>query len=258
MSVLELPRRSYGRIRQAPGVAMDTSLPRDWGDRVLRNLRVHDAGFNRHVFVLSSATYNTEMYTDLVKKGYDLLGQRYSSHRESLRSGPYIQQLLKRLPKSSTVLDVGCGPGIPVDDTLIKAGHQVIGIDNSPAQIAQARKHCPAGEYLVLDMQELRPNQYRAQAVVSLYSLFHVPRAQHAGLLATMSSYLPTGGMLLISMGDRAFEGPHHLMGVPLWSSQFGTVKNSEMVTTAGFSILIDEINVSGGERHQMILAEKV
>ena len=41
---------------------------------------------------------------------------------------------------SERILDLGCGAGVPVDDILIKAGHEVIGIDNAVKQIELARK----------------------------------------------------------------------------------------------------------------------
>jgi hypothetical protein len=42
-----------------------------------------------------------------------------------------------------------------------------------------------------------------------------------------------------------------------MWWSQWGTKKNTELVRQAGFKILIDEIDVSGGEKHQVIMARK-
>lgn len=198
------------------------------------------------------------MQTDLVKQGYGKLASEYVDYRVNLKTGKYIQQLLKYVPKRSTILDVGCGAGVPVDDVLLKAGHHVIGLDNSPEQIAQAQKHCPGGEYIVGDMQALTEDEYHVRAVISLYSLFHVPRTKHQALLNTFASYLPRGGMLLITMGDREFEGTHQLLGQSLWSSQYGTAKNRSLVERAGLRVILDEVSVSGGERHQVILAQKV
>jgi hypothetical protein len=59
-------------------------------------------------------------------------------------------------------------------------------------------------------------------------------------------------------MGDREFEGEHKLYGQPMWSSQWGTAKNRKMVEEGGFHILLEEMETSGGERHQIILAEKI
>lgn len=198
------------------------------------------------------------MYREMIKLGYDKFAKQYLASRAKLKSGKYIQQLLKYLPKQSLVLDLGCGAGIPVDDILLKAGHGVIGIDISSEQIKLARKYCKGGEYRVCDILELQTGEYQVQAVISFYTLFHIPKSEHLKMLKIIASFLPSKGMLLITMGDRAFEGEHTMYDAPMWSSQYGTAQNKRLVEAAGFKILVDEIDTSGGERHQVILGEKL
>jgi SAM-dependent methyltransferase len=198
------------------------------------------------------------MNTVVVKDSYNRISRVYLQNRARLKSGKYVQLLLKYLPKKSSILDLGCGAGVPVDDILIKAGHQVIGIDISEAQIKLARKYCKGGEFIVRDLRDLHESEYKVQAAISFYTIFHIPRSEHLKLLKIMASYLSRGGMLLITMGDREFEGNHILHGEAMWSSQYGTVKNRSLVVSAGFKIILEEIDNSGGERHQIILAEKI
>lgn len=189
---------------------------------------------------------------------YDKIAGDYLANRANLKSGKYVQQLLKYLPKNSRVLDLGCGPAVPIDNILLKAGHCVTGIDISGEQVKLARKNCPEGEYSVGDICELREGEYRAEAVVSFYTLFHISRDKQAEILKIMASYLVSGGWLLITMGDREFEGEHVLHGVNMWFSQYGTAKNRQLVESSGCKILMDELDTSGGERHQIILAQKL
>lgn len=198
------------------------------------------------------------MKLDMVVQGYNKIANDYLADRDRLKSGSYIQKLIQRLPKQSLILDLGCGAGIRVDDVLIKAGHNVIGIDNSPEQIKLARKMCPKGQYVLGDIRDLKVGEYDVQAVVAMYSMFHVPRNEQENSLKIVASYLSKGGLLLLTMGDREFEGEHILYGEKMWSSQWGTKKNREIVERAGFKILMDEIDNSGGERHQVIMAQKI
>lgn len=198
------------------------------------------------------------MDSRLVKNGYDLIAEEYLQNRSKLKTNKYLSKLLKLLPRSASVLDLGCGAGVPVDDVLLKAGHRVIGVDNSRSQIELARKYCPSGEYIVADIGEMRDGEYQAQAVVCLYALFHLPRGRHEELIKIMASFLRPGGYLLITMGDREFEGEHLMHGVTMWSSQYGVAKNIEMVRRAGFEIITNELDTSGGERHLVILAQKL
>ncbi len=197
------------------------------------------------------------MQNDLVRQGYNQVAQTYLARRDRLKSGKYVQKLLKLLPKKSIVLDLGCGAGVPVDDLLIKAGHEVIGIDISEEQIKLARANCPRGQYLVGDIQNLVEREYQVQAIVSFYTIFHVSRTKQGEVLKTLASFLPHDGLLLLTMGDRAFEGTHQLYDTTMWSSQYGTRENTALVEAAGFAILLNETDTSGGERHQVILAKK-
>ncbi len=198
------------------------------------------------------------MHSDLVRRGYDKIAFEYLAKRVNLKSGKYVQQLLKYLPKNASVLDLGCGAGVPVDDLFLKAGHLVTGIDISSEQIKLAQKNCKGGEFIVGNIADLKTGDYKVDAVVSFYTLFHVERDKHSKILKTIASYLPKGGMLLLTMGDREFEGEHIMYGEKMWSSQFGTAKNRKVVEEAGFRVLMDELDSSGGERHQIIMAEKL
>ncbi len=189
---------------------------------------------------------------------YEMLGKKYLDYRKMLRSEAYVRAFARKLKKHSRILDVGCGAGVPVDDILTKEGHSVVGIDLSPSLIRLAQKLVPAAEYRVFDMRKLRAGEYRVDGLVCLYAIFHIPRGEHKRVIESFASFLPSGGWLLISMGDRPFEGEHEMYGVNSYSSQWGRAENRRIVVGAGFRITEEAMLVSGGERHQVILAVKI
>jgi SAM-dependent methyltransferase len=193
-----------------------------------------------------------------IGKAYDLIVRSYNDSRSKLKSGKYLQYFLKLIPKNSCILDLGCGAGAPIDDVIIKSGHSVIGIDISSEQIKLAKKNCQRGQYTVGNIMDLKEKEYQVNGIVSFYTLFHVPRTKHLNILKIWGSFLGKNGLLLVSMGDREFEGAHQMHGETMWSSQWGTLKNRKLVEDAGFMIIKDEIDNSGGERHQFILAKKL
>jgi ubiquinone/menaquinone biosynthesis C-methylase UbiE len=195
--------------------------------------------------------------SEIVQKAYDAMAQAYQLHRDTLHTQKYVTKLLKELSKQSSILDIGCGSGDPVSGQLISAGHLVTGIDISPKQIALAHKLFPTGNFLVADMLTLKPQNYRVDAIVSLYALFHVPREKHQEMLRVWSTFLPHHGWLLVSMGDTDFEGFHDLCGERVWSSHYGPAINRELLGNAGFEIDFEALDTSGNERHQIVLAQK-
>lgn len=196
--------------------------------------------------------------TKLIKQSYDQMVEAYANERHQLRSDKYLRDFEQLLPKQGSVLDLGCGNGVPVAEYLIKRGFLVTGIDISSEQIKRAKQNCPRGEFILGDLEELQMGEYFVDGVVSFYTIFHLPRTNHLRILKTINSFLPIGGALLITMGDRDFEGFHSLYGEKMWSSHYGPAKNVELVQKAGFEIILDEIDTSGRERHQIILAKKI
>ncbi|MCX5096466.1 class I SAM-dependent methyltransferase [Streptomyces sp. NBC_00365] len=54
-----------------------------------------------------------------------------------------------------TVLDLGCGSGVPVARALATAGHRVTGVDISEVQIRRAREFVPQAEFIRADATDL-------------------------------------------------------------------------------------------------------
>lgn len=197
------------------------------------------------------------MHTNLNRIAYDRMAQKYLASRSELKSGKYIDKFLKLTKHNSTILDVGCGSGIGVDDKLIEQGHKVIGIDNSSVMIEIAKKNNSSAAYIQRDLLTLKKGEYLVDGIICLYTLFHLPRTRHQEIIDKLSSYLKPGGLILITMGDREFEGEHMLYGERVWSSQWGSTKNREIIKKAKLEIMWEELDLSGGETHQVILASK-
>jgi cyclopropane fatty-acyl-phospholipid synthase-like methyltransferase len=195
---------------------------------------------------------------DLVRDGYDRIARAYAEQRDQFKNERHLDILAARLRRNSRVLDVGCGSGEPIDRYLLDRGFAVTGIDISSAQVALARSANPDSVVEVRDMLDLRPGEYSVDAIVSFYTIFHAPRETHAGLFATLRSFLPVGGLLLVTMGADDWHGVEEFHGVEMAWSHFGALENRRLVERAGFAVELDEIDESGGERHQIILARAI
>ncbi|MFI8456632.1 class I SAM-dependent methyltransferase [Kitasatospora sp. NPDC085464] len=135
---------------------------------------------------------------DLVRRGYDLLSKRYErAFGSETKYGSWIGQLLDRIPDAATVLDVGCGTGVPVARSLVTAGHRVTGVDISEVQIRRARELMPDAEFIRADATALELPQESFDAVICLYALIHIPLEEQPALLERIASWLrPGGGMV--------------------------------------------------------------
>ena len=120
----------------------------------------------------------------VVERGYDQVAHDYS-RLEGDSEWPrmrWLTKLLGRLEPGSSVLDLGCGSGDPADIEISKE-HVVTGVDISQTQINLARQNVPIGRFLHADAGsvEFPPSEF--DAVVSFYTLEHIPRDEHRTIL---------------------------------------------------------------------------
>ena len=80
-------------------------------------------------------------------------------------------------------------------------------------------------------------------AVVSFYTLEHLPREQHGTLLKRIHDWLRPGGLLLFSyeVGDMN-NVTGQWLGVPMFFSSFDPETMKRLVQKAGFEILETDI----------------
>ena len=176
----------------------------------------------------------------LVEQGYDRVAHDYA-RLEGEAAWPrlrWLRKLLDRLEPSSSVLDLGCGSGDPADIEVAKQ-YQITGVDISQTQIDLARQNVPAGRFLHDDAASVQFPAASFDAVISFYTLEHIPRQEHEALLRRIFDWLRPGGFLLISTeaGD-VEELVGEWLGVPMFMSSFDPDTLKRLVAGAGFELL--------------------
>lgn len=202
--------------------------------------------------------------TELVGRGYDVIGQRFAEWRDRIVGDPrrwWAEQLSARLADGARVLELGCGAGVP-DTRELAARFRVTGVDISPEQVRRARTSVPEAEFLVGDFTalDLEPASY--DAVVSFYAFNHVPRDLLPGLLADIHRWLVPGGLFLVALGTSDTEGwTGDFLGAPTFFSSFPPETNRRLLDEAGFERLLDEVvtfqEPEGEATFQWVLARR-
>jgi SAM-dependent methyltransferase len=178
----------------------------------------------------------------VVEQGYDRIAERYLRWAEADASGlreRYAALLLQELPSGASVLELGCGAGVPATRILARR-FEVTGVDLSARQIALARQHVPRARFLQADMAglDLPPDSY--DGVAAFYALFHLPRERQPQLLVNIASWLRPGGLLVATMGVHADEGgvDEDWLGAPMYWSSYDRETNLRLVREAGLKVV--------------------
>ena len=111
----------------------------------------------------------------LVADGYDAIGDAYAAQAVEWRTLDrewYLDTLSERLPQGASLLDLGCGAGIPTTGRLAER-FDVTGVDISHQQIVRARRNVLDARFVEGDMTEVEFAPDSLDAVTAFYSIIH-------------------------------------------------------------------------------------
>ena len=146
-----------------------------------------------------------------MRRGYDAVSLRYEeAYGGADKYADWLGELGRCLPRGGTVLDLGCGSGLPVARTLTAGGFRVTGVDISDVQIRRARQQVPDAAFVRADITDPAfvpggPGAF--DAVVSFYALIHLPLDEQPRLLGRIGGWLRPGGWFVGTTGHRAWTG---------------------------------------------------
>lgn len=174
------------------------------------------------------------------------MAERYLAWSSAIVDDPRTQflcELESHLDAGSSVVDLGCGAGVPSTQALAER-HAVVGVDISAEQIRLARQHVPNAEFRCADLLDVSFPDAGLEAVTAFYSLIHVPRTRHAELLLRVRRWLRPGGMFLASLsaGGESDGLQGDFLGVPMFFSGFDANTNRRLLVEVGFDLLVDEV----------------
>ena len=118
----------------------------------------------------------------------------------------WLAPVLREVPEGASVLDLGCGCGVPASRILVTR-FRVTGVDISDVQIERARQLVPNAHFLRADMTTVRFPTESFQGVISLYAIIHVPIRQQRPLFRRIYRWLAPGGVFLTILGSRRWRG---------------------------------------------------
>ncbi len=103
------------------------------------------------------------------------------------------------LQQGDTVLDVGCGGGTK-SKYLLEHGLRVTGIDFSEKLLEIARKENKDGEFILMDMYDVKDLHTTFNGIFAQASLLHIPKKDFTTIVSLLVSQLQQDGLLYIAV----------------------------------------------------------
>ena len=203
---------------------------------------------------------------DIVKQGYDKVSYAYREENPDTAGEDYkkykdwIDELSEQLTEGDSVLDLGCGCGVPATKLLARR-FRVTGIDISSVQIARAQKLVPNALFICGDMCELCLATEGFDAILCLYAIIHVPMEEQQELLVKISRWLKPEGLLLLVAGHTEWTGQESswlgIEGGDMYWSQADRQTYLRWLESSGFEVIWDRFIPEGDGGHTLIFAKK-
>ena len=134
-------------------------------------------------------------------------------------------------------------------------------MDFSEVQIGSARKLVPSAEFICSDISDVQFPSGSFAAVVSFYTIIHIPLDEHREILIRIADWLRPDGYLLIIVGHKAWTGSDDRYleidgGEMMWSHE-GKETYVKWISETGLRILWTRFIPEGDSGHTLIFARK-
>lgn len=179
-------------------------------------------------------------------QGWESVAERFMAVRSGIGASLVRAWARDHLPESGSVVDIGCGSGVPIAEALIEQGFGVSGIDASPSLIAAFRRRFPHAPAACEAAQDSAFFHRRFHGAVAVGLLFLLPEDDQRRVIGRVAGALEPGGRFLFSAPRERCEWRDLLTGRP--SRSLGEEEYDRLLRASGLRLA--GCHVDEGENH--------
>ncbi len=135
--------------------------------------------------------------------GWDAAAPEFMAQRSSV-GVETVRAWARSLPAGASILDLGCGSGMPISATLIDEGFTVYGVEASPRLAAAFRKRFPHASVACESVEESSFFDRTFDAVIAWGLIFLLSPKSQRDLIHRVARALRSGGRFLFTAPTEA------------------------------------------------------
>ena len=171
--------------------------------------------------------------------GYEEIAAGFIAGRGQNASGigaSVVAEWARTLPDGATVLDLGCGTGVPISQVLMDRGCQVYGVDASASMVAAFRARFPAVAVECAAAEDSDFFRRSFDAVVAWGLFFLLEKEVQLRLIAKVATVLASGGKFLFTAPSQICSWSDAMTGRTSISLGFEAYRDA--LEAAGMSLI--------------------
>jgi SAM-dependent methyltransferase len=167
---------------------------------------------------------------------------------------PWLDRFLALLPKTASILDIGCGGAEPIARYFIEMGHSVTGIDSSLHLVVMCQERFPDRAWIVSDMR-IPALDRLFDGLLAWDSFFHLCPDDQRGMFEVFRSHAAPKAALMFTSGPSYGESIGTFMGEPLYHGSLSEAEYQTLLEHSGFDLVSHVIEDPACGHHTVWLA---
>jgi 2-polyprenyl-3-methyl-5-hydroxy-6-metoxy-1,4-benzoquinol methylase len=175
--------------------------------------------------------------------GYEEIAEHFMRARNP-RIGPSnVREWCRTLAPGSSVLDLGCGNGVPISQLLIEEGFDVYGVDASAKLIAAFRSRFPHAHAECSAIEDSDFFGRKFDGVIAWGVMFLLPPDVQSVIIHKAAGVLNRNGKFLFTAPEQAITWSDSLTGRE--SISLGAERYEQLLRVEGFVLVGEESDES-------------
>ena len=178
--------------------------------------------------------------------GYENIATTFIKSRGQAINGigtSSVRNWARTLPATATVLDLGCGTGIPISKVLIDEGVTVYGVDASPTLVRTFQQNFPNIPVACESVEDSLFFSRKFDGIIAWGLMFLISKEAQTRIIQKATNSLRIGGKLLFTAPHQESEWKDVM--TKQRSTSLGAKKYRELLSLSGL-LLIEELEDEG------------
>src|SRR5579863_1280279 len=147
--------------------------------------------------------------------GYESVAEDFVRARRPGIGPRVVLEWAKGLPPGASILDLGCGHGVPTSEALLQAGYKLYGVDASPTLVSKFRQRFPETPVECSPVEDSLFFSRTYDAAVAWGLMFLLPAEAQRSLISKVARALDRQGQFLFTSPRQACTWADSLTGLP-------------------------------------------
>ena len=173
--------------------------------------------------------------------GYENIAEAFIRTRRSWIGPTVVRKWAAGLRPGASILDLGCGSGVPISEALLQDGFAVYGVDASATLIAKFRERFPAVPLECNTVEESLFFSRKFDAAIAWGLMFLLPVETQRSLIGKIARALNADGHFLFTAGKEADTWSDNMTG--LHSSSLGHDAYQQELEAHGFRLVGNDVD---------------